>query len=507
MVSSKILGLLFSAALAVQAYPQCGCAADDCFAKASLPAAFQPTLTAFCYNYLGSAAATETVTATATQSSAITSTVTGTDTTTAGVTETVTETVTITPTADPATITETETTVVGSVTTVATPCDTTTTTTISTSYYRVVDYASRSSSVAADKRSAAPEAPAVPTELSRGCKANSLPAKLSSACSCVLATATSPTVTVTSTATVINTDVATFTETVTVTTTGAATTIATNTAPTANPTTVTTITTSTSLSTVETCFSTATVVVTSTTTTDFTCGTPSPTVLGIGYVTCPDPADPEETGVLSRIEGSDSEGTIFEGCVNVRAGDLTTPSGGTHKCDGTNNGANPVPGGTSTRALAASAALDGFDFDGTWDNSFDDFFITRISSTAQTSSQFWGLLINDQFSPVGGCQAQLAQGDRNLWAYDSFNKANFLQVTPGYSIVRAGSAPSQQVQVIDAPTGRPVSGASIAGTITDANGMAEISVPARPGCYQYKATRADSLRSNAFYLTVMPAED
>ncbi|KXJ87258.1 hypothetical protein Micbo1qcDRAFT_167613 [Microdochium bolleyi] len=520
MLSSKTLSLLFSAALAVQARPQCGCAADGCFAKASLPAAFQPTLTAFCYEYLGSAPATQTVTATATESSVITNTVTGTDTATAAITNTVTEVVTVTPTADPATVTLTQTTVVGSVTTIPTPCTSTYITTTTVTPYTSIAYNSRPPSPpsAPSKRSVAASfsstsvvtSPvAVPTELSAGCKPKNLPAKLSSACSCILATATTATVTVTNTVTAINTDVATLTETITVTSTASATAINTSVAPTADPATVTATVSSLSVSTVETCISTG--VVTSTSTVysgGFTCGIASPTVVGSGDVRCTGTAQAPGVNVLSRIEGNDAEGTIFEGCVVTRPETVTTPSGGTHLCDGTNNGANPQPGGTTTGAIVAGTRINGFDFDGTYSSSFQDFFITRIGSTAQTSTQFWGVLANYQFTPTGGCQFQLGTGDESLWAFDAFNKFAFLKVSPGYQVVRAGSEASVTVRVTDGMNNnRPVGLASIAGVITDNNGNAQVPVPTRPGCYQYKAVRGDALRSNAFYLTVLPAEE
>ena len=68
------------------------------------------------------------------------------------------------------------------------------------------------------------------------------------------------------------------------------------------------------------------------------------------------------TAVNLRIEGA--EKTIFEGSVITRGHNVTTDSGGTHICDGTNNGANPTPGPTCTSALDNAAKLHGFAFDG-----------------------------------------------------------------------------------------------------------------------------------------------
>lgn len=98
------------------------------------------------------------------------------------------------------------------------------------------------------------------------------------------------------------------------------------------------------------------------------------------------------------------EGTIYEGCIAAGPKYMTTPSGGTHLCDGTNNNANSTPGGTLTTAIDAAGTLNGFGFDGSYNTQFQDFFITSIAGRAQTSTQFWGVLRNFQFTPTGGCQ-------------------------------------------------------------------------------------------------------
>jgi hypothetical protein len=160
-----------------------------------------------------------------------------------------------------------------------------------------------------------------------------------------------------------------------------------------------------------------------------TCGAPVATYTS-GSISCTSPASPEETNGRFRIEGTDSEGTIFEGCIISRPETVTTPSGGSHLCDGTNNNANPSPGATLTTQINDAANLVGdFDFDGTYSSQFQDFFITRIGQSSQTSSQFWGLLVDRVFTPAGGCQTQVEPGKEGLWAYDAFNKNAFLKVS------------------------------------------------------------------------------
>ncbi|CAE6409638.1 unnamed protein product [Rhizoctonia solani] len=205
------------------------------------------------------------------------------------------------------------------------------------------------------------------------------------------------------------------------------------------------------------------------------------------------------TLVNIRMEGATS--TVFEGTVVTNGRDVKTASGGTHHCDGTNNGQNPVPGPTCTSALADVAALSGvITWDGTWDANFEDFFVTRIAGSSQTSSQFWGLLLNWQFTPVGGCQQQVAAGDTILWAFDAFNKVYFLKLDgPGTAQVGVPI----QVHVTDGSSGINISGATIAGypSSSDNNGNLVLTFTS-VGKKKIKAQRADSLRSNALTIQV-----
>jgi len=63
-----------------------------------------------------------------------------------------------------------------------------------------------------------------------------------------------------------------------------------------------------------------------------------------------------------RIEGKTE--TLFEGPVYTRDHNVTTPSGGNHHCDGTNNGTHPSPVATCTSALDDGAKRGGFSIDG-----------------------------------------------------------------------------------------------------------------------------------------------
>jgi len=199
---------------------------------------------------------------------------------------------------------------------------------------------------------------------------------------------------------------------------------------------------------------------------------------------------PKKVEVNLRIEGATK--TLYEGPIRTYGHNISTFSGGTHHCDGTNNGANPSPGPTCTTALADASGLVHFSFDGTYDSEFDDFFITRIGPDAETATQFWGLLLDYQFTPVGGCQQEVLKGQHVLWAFDAFEKSHFLKATGPEIVVKGKSA---TYTVVDGQTGSPVAGASIGGATTDQNGKAIVTFHSA-GLKELKATESSSIRSN-----------
>jgi len=207
--------------------------------------------------------------------------------------------------------------------------------------------------------------------------------------------------------------------------------------------------------------------------------------------------------VKMRVEGANR--TIFEAPIVTNGHTITTPSGGTHRCDGTNNGANPRPGPTPTAGLDDAAARGGFTYDGTYSSAFDDYFITRIAEDSQTDTKFWGILVNYQFIPVGGCQFRIHSGDKVLFAYDAFNKQHFLKLRGPH---RAREGRPITVTVTDGQNGQPIAGATVGpvnnvatGGTTDANGHAAITFNRR-GVKRLKAERSDSIRSNSLYVRV-----
>lgn len=147
-------------------------------------------------------------------------------------------------------------------------------------------------------------------------------------------------------------------------------------------------------------------------------------------------ATPAEVGV--RIEGKTE--TLFEGPVltdghNVKGiGDSDAPAWG-RRCNGLNRDANPLPGPTPTAASVDAMAILGEEFDGDWygTDSFDDYFITQWGPERQDVGEgdYWGLLVNNVFTSVGGCQYQVDAGDEVMWVYDAFDGRPQLVLYPG----------------------------------------------------------------------------
>lgn len=209
-----------------------------------------------------------------------------------------------------------------------------------------------------------------------------------------------------------------------------------------------------------------------------------------------------------RIEGLND--TLYEGPIFSGPRNITTASGGTHLCDGTEVGENPQPGNTPLAALDAASKLVDFSYDGTWSDAFlFDYLITTIGSdTSIGTNQFWAVLINYAFSPGGPCQIEVGPADQVVWAFDAIPKNAFLKVEPWKIIVKKGRTKTvtvtneKRITVDDPKNGAPAEGALIDGVTTDANGKAVLKFPKR-GVFRYKATRSDAIRSNALVVIVV----
>ncbi len=213
----------------------------------------------------------------------------------------------------------------------------------------------------------------------------------------------------------------------------------------------------------------------------------------------PAAASAAPTAVDVRVEGKTS--TIFEGPVTTDAKSITTATGGTHVCDGTNAGANPTPGPTPTTALDDAALKGGFTWDGPW-YSFGDFFAATVAGESEDveAGIFWGLAVDGVLGQVGGCQILLRPGQEVIWMYDRFNKDGALAL---HGPAAAVTGRPFGVRVTDLANGAPIADAQVRTATTDGDGNATLAI-AEPGIYRLKAERAKWVRSRGLTVCVDP---
>jgi hypothetical protein len=172
-------------------------------------------------------------------------------------------------------------------------------------------------------------------------------------------------------------------------------------------------------------------------------------------------AEAAPTEVNVRIEGKTE--TLFEGPI------LTTPHGvrassdkinKLRRCDGinVNDSENVVPAPTPTAASADAMTLLGETFDARWFNQLEDYFLTRWGPDSQDldSGAFWGVLVNNVFTKVGGCQYQLNDGDEVLWVFDAFKDRPTLALLPEEAAYSAGPRPLTATAQLGVPFGLEV---------------------------------------------------
>jgi hypothetical protein len=138
-------------------------------------------------------------------------------------------------------------------------------------------------------------------------------------------------------------------------------------------------------------------------------------------------AAPKQVNV--RIEGKSE--TLFEGPILTEGHDVQASSDPRERsCDGidVNDPENVTPGPTPTAASVDAMSLIDETFDGQWYNGYEDYFITRWGPDEQSVAEasYWGILVNNVFTNVGGCQYELGAGDEALWVYNAFASRPFL---------------------------------------------------------------------------------
>ena len=209
------------------------------------------------------------------------------------------------------------------------------------------------------------------------------------------------------------------------------------------------------------------------------------------------------TKIHLRIEGSNRN--IFEDTIYTAGHIVTTALGGTHECDGTNNGAHTTPGATIISAIDDAVSK----WDGKWEKEFRDYFITSISGDSSTEDESWGLLIKYKFVDKGGCRTQVAADDQVLVAFDALRATAFLDLSVAKSTVRTDE--DVVFTVVNGANRQPVADAVISTlgaddptATTNSEGKATILFQS-PAMYEYKARKDGTIRSNKVIVTATSA--
>jgi hypothetical protein len=225
-------------------------------------------------------------------------------------------------------------------------------------------------------------------------------------------------------------------------------------------------------------------------------------LVSVGLI-APSLAQAEQTQVNVRIEGKSE--TLFEGPIwseghNIQASSDTRE----RPCDATNNHAHATPGPTPTASAVEAMRIVGETFDGHWYPGYDDYFITRWGADEQGPAEgaYWGILVNDVFTDVGGCQYELHEDDEVLWVYDAFKERaklalfpadDFVSRPPLTAMVQLGQPFEVQVEAYgdgsegdppgepDRADATPYSGARVAPVLTSPRGSERVQTASPEG--------------------------
>lgn len=212
----------------------------------------------------------------------------------------------------------------------------------------------------------------------------------------------------------------------------------------------------------------------------------------------PGTAGAAPTDVTVRIEGK--TGTIFDRVVETDGGLIRSASDTVDRtCDGTNLDANPTPGPTPTAASVDAMKIIGQDFDAQWYDLYDDYFLTRWGTDTEDNGNgwWWGILVNEEFTPVGGCQFRIQEGDEVLWVFDAFSGRPMLTlegpttavvgepITVNVGNFEAQAYEGAEVIGLNAAV-QPLAAGIVTSTSSDANGDSTVTF-SEPGWKRLKA--------------------
>src|ERR1700704_5919967 len=189
------------------------------------------------------------------------------------------------------------------------------------------------------------------------------------------------------------------------------------------------------------------------------------------------------TNVNVRIEGA--EETLFERTIPVDIHKIKASSDTVERdCDGINelDPENVVPRVTPTLASVDAMSSIGETFDGQWYEGFGDYFITRWGPDQQNTvtGAYWGILVNEVYANVGGCQQQLNENDEVLWVWDAFKDRPTLALYPEEAHYTAGPRPVNPIPHLGQPFGIEV------GSFPDGGEGIPGDTPSRTGSIPYE---------------------
>jgi hypothetical protein len=162
------------------------------------------------------------------------------------------------------------------------------------------------------------------------------------------------------------------------------------------------------------------------------------------------------TEVNVRIEGK--EETLFEKTIPVAIHPIEASSDTeARQCYATDE-LETEPAATPTLASAEAMESIGETFDATWFGGIGplgDYFLTRFGPDEQDNalSAWWGILVNNTLTSVGGCQTRLKEDDEVLWVWNAFDGRSMLALFPEAADYEEGPRPTRVV----AEAGEPVS--------------------------------------------------
>ena len=204
------------------------------------------------------------------------------------------------------------------------------------------------------------------------------------------------------------------------------------------------------------------------------------------------PAPAAPVTVDLRIEGATR--TLFEGPVTTDTRPFVAPDG-PHAC-----------GTVPTRGAVMAAAIEGgLHVVATWNDGIGSPMFDSIAGEDvrydPATNKFLAEYLNGAFAQAGSCQEAVANGDRVLFAYATGSETLLSLSGP------ATAKPGEPVTLTVTDGKNPVAGATVAGATSGADGTVTVGPLTTLGDHDFKAEKADAIRSNRVRVCVTDGAD